>query len=62
MVPNFEEFCLPKLEEYLVQAIEKVRDLVLVHKSRSRENQTPLEWDVKVGSHIFELVEVLKGR
>lgn len=29
-VPNVEEFDLPKLEEYLAQEIEKVRDLVQV--------------------------------
>ena len=42
--------------------IEKVRNLVQVDESGSEENQTPLEWAVKVGSHVFELVEVLTDR
>lgn len=45
-----------------MQAIDKVKNLEQVDELGYGGNQIPLKWDVKVGSHIFNLVEVLMGR
>lgn len=45
-----------------MQVIEKARDLVQVDESGFGENQTPLEWAIKAGSHVFEFVEMLMDR